>query len=93
MFKDTKSHGLVSLHFLCFLGIFFGLRPSISKYALTELYQNLFYKTLSGSKNHVFESASDLIEELSFVIKQSTFANIKRKEKVDKKTIRKIEKT
>ena len=25
MFKDTKSHGLVSIQFLCALGIFFGL--------------------------------------------------------------------
>ena len=40
MFKDTKSHRIVSLHFLCLLGIFFGLQPSIPKYALTELYKS-----------------------------------------------------
>ena len=39
MFKDTKSHRIVSLHFLCLLGIVFGLEPSIPKYALTELYK------------------------------------------------------
>ena len=50
MFRDTKSNGVVSLHFLCSLEIFFGLRPSIPKYALTELYQNLSYETLSGKK-------------------------------------------
>ena len=61
MFKDTKSHGIVSLYFLCWLGTFFGLRPLIRKYALTELYQNLSYETLSGTKIHEFESVSDLI--------------------------------
>ena len=35
MFGDTKSYGVVSLHFLCSPGIFFGLRPSVPKYALT----------------------------------------------------------
>ena len=54
LFKDTKSHGIVSLHFLCSLGIFFGLQPSIRKDALIELYQNLSYETLSGTKNHEF---------------------------------------
>ena len=34
MFKNTKSHGVGSLHFLCSLGIFFGPRPSIPKYAI-----------------------------------------------------------
>ena len=43
MFNDTKSHEIVSLHFFGSLGIFFGLRPSIPKYALTELCQNLYY--------------------------------------------------
>ena len=50
MFKDKKSHRILSLHFLYSLGIFFGLRPSIQKYARTELYQNLSYETLSAAK-------------------------------------------
>ena len=69
----------MSLHFLYSLGTFFGLRPLIRKYALTELYQNLSYETLSGTKKHEFESVSDLISELNFSIKRSTLANIKRK--------------
>ena len=52
IFKDTKSHGLVSLHFLSVLPIFFGLRPSIPNNALTELCQNFSYETLDGAKNH-----------------------------------------
>ena len=63
LFKETKSHGIVSLHFLCSLGIFFGLQPSIRKDALIELYQNRSYGTLSGTKNHEFESVSDLISD------------------------------
>ena len=31
MLKDTNSHGLVSLEFLCALGIFFGVDKSIEK--------------------------------------------------------------
>ena len=50
MFKDTKSHGIVSLHFFYFLGVFFDLRPSISNHALTELYQNLSYETLNAER-------------------------------------------
>ena len=69
LFKETKSHGIVSLHFLCSLGIFFGLQPSIRKDALIELYQNRSYGTLSGTKSHEFESVSDLISELNFFIK------------------------
>ena len=61
MFKNTKSHGIVSLHFLCWLEIFLGLWTSIPKYGLTELYQNLSYETLSGARNYEFENVSDLI--------------------------------
>ena len=93
MFRDTKSHRIVSLHFLCSPGIFFGLRPSAPKYALTELYRNLSYETLSGTKNLEFESVSHVISEMSFFIKRSTLANIKRKEKEDEKSIQEIEKT
>ena len=93
MFKDTKSHGIVYFHFLCWLGTFFGLGPLIRKYALTEFYQNLSYETLSETKIHEFESVSDLISELNFSIKRSTLANMKRKGKKDEKSIQEIEKT
>ena len=71
----------------------FGFWPSIPKYALTELYQNLSYETLSRTRNHKFESVSDLIGDLSYSIKQSTLASIKRIEKEDEKSIWEIEKT
>ena len=38
IFKDTNSHGLVSLQFLCALGIFFVIDKSIPKSAITELH-------------------------------------------------------
>ena len=69
MFKDMKSHWLVSIQFLCALGIFFGLHISIPKYAITELYKNLSYETLSGKRDLEFEAISDLISEMNFKIK------------------------
>ena len=66
MFKDTKSHGLVSIQFLCALGIYFGFHISIPKYAITELYKNLSYETLSGERDLEFEAISYLISEMSF---------------------------
>ena len=71
MFKDTQSHELVSIPFLCALGIFVGLNISIPKYALTELYKNLSYETLSGARNLEFEAISNLVGEISFQIKNS----------------------
>ena len=68
MFKDTQSYRLVSIQSLWALGIFFGLGISIPKYALTELYKNLSYLTLSGARNLEFEAISDLVGEISFQI-------------------------
>ena len=50
MFKNTNSHGLVSLQFLGALGIFFGLNISVPKYAITVLYKNFSHEILSGIK-------------------------------------------
>ena len=80
MFKDRNSHGLVSLQFLCALGRFFGVDKSIPKSAITELYKNLSYKTLSGARDLNFQAVSDLISEVSCQIKRSTLLNRKRKE-------------
>ena len=93
MFKDTQSHGLVSIQFLCALGIFFGLNISILKYALTELYKNLSYETLSGARDLEFEAISDLVGEISFQIKKSTLLNIKRKEEQHKENSLDIKKS
>ena len=80
MFKDTISYGLVSLQFLCALGIFFGVDKSILKSAITELYKNLLYETLSGARDFGFQALSDLISKVSFQIKRSTLLNRKKEE-------------
>ena len=93
MFKNTQSHGLVSIQFLCALGIFFGLNISIPKYALMELDKNLSYETLSGARDLEFEAISDLVGEISFQIKNSTLLDIKRKEEQDKESSLDIKKS
>ena len=73
MFRDTNSHGLVSLQFLGALGIFFGLGTFVPKNAITELYRNLSYETLTGARNLEFDAISDLFSGLSFMIKKVNF--------------------
>ena len=51
MFRYTKSHGLVSMHFLGVFGIFFGAGVKEYRDALTELYKNFSYATLSDGNN------------------------------------------
>ena len=93
MFKDSQSHGLVSIQFLCACGIFFELDISIPKNALTELYKNLSQETLSGARDLTFEAISELVAEISFQIKNSTPFNTKRKEEQDKDSSLNIKKS
>ena len=78
LFKNTKSHGLVSLPFLGLLLHFFESEKDLYliKNATTELYKNLFYITLSGARNLEFEAVSDFIAQLSLIIKGNTIQNI-----------------
>ena len=50
------------------------------KNALTELYSNLSYITLSGSRDFRFEAVSDLTVKISFLLKRATLQNRKREE-------------
>ena len=62
LFKNTGSHGLVSLPFLGLLLHYFkdsDLR--FIKNATTELYKNLSYMSLSGARDFEFNAVSDLI--------------------------------
>ena len=68
---------------MCALGIFFGVDKSIPKSAITELYKNLSYETLSGARDLDFQAISDLISEAIFQIKRLTLLNRKRKEEKD----------
>ena len=85
MIRYTKSLGLVSVQFLGVFGIFFDAGVKESKNAITELYKNLLYDTLSGTNNFNFHAISNFISRLSFSIKKSTLANIDRKEIEDAK--------
>ena len=82
LFKNTGSHGLVSLPFLGLLFYFFESEKDLVlvKEATTELYKNLSYKTLRGGRQLEFQAASDLIGELSFAIKSFTVQNHKQRE-------------
>ena len=82
MFKDTNSHGLVSPQFLCALGIFFGADKSTSKTAITDLYKNLSYDTLSSARDLDLQGDSDVISEVSFQVKPSTLLNRKRNDQL-----------
>ena len=92
IFRKTRSHGFVSIQFLGVLGIFFGAGVKESRNAITELYKNLLYSTLSrGSDfNFNFDAISEFIGTLSFSIKKSTLANRDRKEVEDAKKAREI---
>ena len=90
MFKDTNSHGLISLQFLCVLGVFFWVYIIIPKSAIAELHKNLSYENLSGPRDLDFQAVSDLILEVNFEKKPSTLLNKKRKEEEDNESNLKI---
>ena len=71
LFKDTKSHGLVSLHFLLALKLFFRGDIQISKDVRTELYKNLLksFKTLPREQQIEFEKISNLSAHINFKTK------------------------
>ena len=79
MFKNTNSHGIISLPFLGLLLHYFHDLKSMNlvNTATTELYKNLSYMTLSGGRQLEFQDVSDLIAQLSFSIKSYTILNQK----------------
>ena len=83
MFKDTKSHGLVSLQFLSALNIFFGGSVDLSRDAITGLYNNLLFEALSRQQNLIFEKNFDLIADISFSMKHFILSNVKRQASAD----------
>ena len=80
IFKDTKSHGIVSVQLLLALNLFFfGGDASLSKDTMTELYKNLSFETLCGNQNTEFEKVSDLTAHINFTMKHSILSNIDKK--------------
>ena len=82
LFKNTDSHGLVSLPFLGLLFHFFESEQDLMfvKNATTELYNNLSYMTRSVGRTLEFHDVRDFIGQLSFVIKANTVQNLKQRE-------------
>ena len=82
LFKNTASHGLVSMPFLGLLLYYFHDEHKLGllKQATSELYRNLSYATLSGERPLEFEVISYFIGELSFSIKSFTVKNNRQKE-------------
>ena len=84
MFTDTNSHGLVSLPFLGILQYYLEKNDlSLIKKALTELYLNLSYITISGAKDFDFTALSDIIAKSFFLLKAATRSNIQDMDKSD----------
>ena len=92
LFKNTNSHGVVSVPFLGLLFHYFHDEHKLGlvKYATTELYKNLSYTTLSGARPLDFQAISNLIGELSFSIKSFTVQNERQKEIQMKKIVKTI---
>ena len=84
MFRHTNCHGLVYLPFLGILQYYHEKNDfSLIKKALTELYSNLSYITLSGTRDFDFNALSDLTAKISFLLKAATRSNIAELEKSD----------
>ena len=92
LFKNTNSHGVVSVPFPGLLFHYFHDEHKLGlvKYATTELYKNLSYTTLSGARPLDFQAISNLIGELSFSIKSFTVQNERQKEIQMKKIVKTI---
>ena len=84
MFKDTKSHGLVSIQFLSALNLFFGGDVQLLKDTITELYKNLSLRTLSSEQQVEFDKIFDLTAHINFKMKHSILANIDDQDKAIK---------
>ena len=80
LFKNTKSHGLVSLPFLGLIQYYLEKNDhSLIKNATTELYANLSYSTLSRARDFRFEAVSDLTSKVSFLLQKDTLKYLKQK--------------
>ena len=81
LFKNTNSHGIVSLPFLGLIQFYLEENDhKLIKNAISELYYNLSYMTLSGARDFRFDAISDLAVRLSFLLKHATIRNQKMRE-------------
>ena len=75
-YRGSRSHGMVSVPFLCVLNLFLGGKEKISKAALIELYSNLMLGRLTGESDALnFSALNKLCMEINIRLANSTFAN------------------
>ena len=67
------------------MNLFFARDVQLSKDAITELYENLSLRTLSGEQQIWFDKISDLTAHINFKMKHSILANMDNQDK-DTKT-------
>ena len=91
LFKNTNSHGIVSLPFLGLLQYYLEENNlTLIKNALTELYFNLSYMTLSGARDFRFDAISELTTRLSILLKHATLGNKRLREIENENLAKKI---
>ena len=91
LYRNTKSRGLVSLPFLGLIQYYLEENnQNLIKNAISELYYNLGYETLSGARNFNFDVVSDLTETLSFLLKHASLGNKKLREIENESLAKKI---
>ena len=91
LFKNTNSHGIVSLPFLGLLQYYLEENNlNLIKNALTELYFNLSYMTLSGARDFRFDAISELTTRLSILLKHATLGNKRLREIENENLAKKI---
>ena len=89
LFKNTNSHGIVSLPFLGLIQYYLEENDhSLIKNATSELYFNLSYMTLSGARDFRFDDVSELTARLSILLKHATLENNHLRE-IENKTLAK----
>ena len=87
LFKNTNSHGIVSLPFLGLIQYYLEKNDrSLIRNVTTELHLNLSYMTLSGARDFQFDAVSDLTTKISFLLKKATVENNELREIEDQVT-------
>ena len=82
-FRDSLSHGIVVLPFICALNFFLSGDPEKSKNPLTELYYNVFLEILSDEyeQSSTYDAISELFAEVSTGLQEAIRSNkLKREE-------------
>ena len=83
LFKNTNSHGIVSLPFHGLIQYYLEDNDqTLTKNAISVLYYNLSYMTLSGDRDFRFDDIRELSARLSILLKHATLGKkIKRNRK------------